>query len=84
MINMPVVVQKIYKIRIITIPTIEGDGFEPNFKVKCKGVVVYDYKQEGKSKFLYKISYYDFKIKSVNLLVYDDVKIEFYHKGGLS
>lgn len=81
---MPRVVLKIYKIRIITIPSIQNGGFEPNFRIKCKNMVLYDYKQEGKTKILSSLSYYDFRIKTLNLLVYDDVKIEFYHKNKLS
>lgn len=75
---------KIYKIRMITIPNFDQGGFEPNFRIKCKDRVVYEYKQEGKTKFLSQLSYYDFRIKSTNLLVYDDVKIEFVHHSKIS
>ena len=30
------------------------------------------------------LSYYDFRIKSTNLLVYNDVKVEFFHVNPLS
>ena len=59
-------------------------GIEPTFKVRYKDQVIYDYKQEGKTKFLHSLSYYDFRIKSKSLLVFEDVKLEFYHKTKLS
>jgi hypothetical protein len=52
--------------------------------VYCKDALFYDFKCEGKLKFLSNFPYYDFKVRSTNLLVYDDVKIEFFHKGGKS
>lgn len=52
--------------------------------MKYKDVCIYDYKQEGRTKFLSSLSYYDFRIKNHNLLVYDDVKFEFYHKNKLT
>ena len=53
---MPLTVMRIYKIRLITIPTIQNDGFEPNFKIKCKNVVFYDFhknEEDGKNLKLY-------------------------------
>ncbi len=91
--EMPIKVVKLYKIRIISIPSIQNGGFEPLFKVKFpKGdTVIYDSKSEeqangsGKTKFLQdELSYYDFRIKSTNLLVYNDVKVEFFHVNPLS
>ena len=41
----PKVVQKIFKIRIITIPSLLKGGFFPNFTVICKGFVFYDYEK---------------------------------------
>eukprot|EP00347_Sterkiella_histriomuscorum_P008249 403345808 len=82
--QMPRQVLKIYKIRMITIPQFQNGGIEPSFKVKFKDTTIYDYKQEGKTKFLSSLSYYDFRIKNHNLLVYDDVKIEFYNKNKLT
>ena len=83
-------VMKIFKIRMVTIPNFEKGGFTPNFKVVCKGHVFYDYKKTEKlsDDFLRSISYYDFfiyesdhhKHNKKELLVYDDVKIQFYHK----
>jgi hypothetical protein len=58
-------VQKIYKIRIVTIPNILKGGFFPNFQVACKGFIFYDYnKAEPKrtDKFLRGVSYHDFII----------------------
>ena len=52
--------------------------------MKLNDCVIYDYKQEGKTKFLQDLSYYDFRIKSASLLVYDDVKVEFFHKNKLA
>ena len=88
LIEMPHKVVKIYKIRIISIPSIQSGGFEPLYRVKYpRGEnVIYDSKWEesaggaGKAKFLQdELSYYDFRIKSANLLVHGDVKIEFFH-----
>jgi len=76
--EMPIKVVKLYKIRIISIPSIQNGGFEPLFKVKFPygDHVIYDSKSEeqpngaGKTKFLQdELSYYDFRIKSTNLLV---------------
>jgi C2 domain of PTEN tumour-suppressor protein len=84
----PVVVQKIFKIRMVTIPSFEKGGFMPNFTVSCKGHIFYDYnkKEKPETTFLRSISYHDFFIygkekegKDEELLVYDDVKIQFYH-----
>ena len=46
------VVQKIYKIRMITIPNLESGGMIPNFQVICKGHIFYEWKvdEEDKSK----------------------------------
>ena len=82
--RMPRVVLKIYKIRMITIPQVQNGGFEPTFRVKLRDAVVYDYKQEGKTKVLNGLSYYDFRVKQANLLVFDDVKVEFFHKKQLT
>jgi hypothetical protein len=57
---MPIKVVKIYKIRIISIPSISGGGFEPVFRVKYPrgDNIIYDSKSEegpggsGKTKFL--------------------------------
>jgi hypothetical protein len=66
---------------------------EPLFRVKFpKGDhVIYDSKWEegpngsGKTPFLLdELSYYDFRIKSTSLLVYGDVKIEFFHVNSLA
>ncbi|CDW89841.1 phosphatidylinositol--trisphosphate 3-phosphatase and dual-specificity protein phosphatase pten [Stylonychia lemnae] len=84
LIQMPRQVLKIYKIRMITTPQFQNGGIEPTFKVKYKDTVIYDYKQEGKSKFISSLSYYDFRISKANLLVYDDVKVEFFNKNKLS
>jgi C2 domain of PTEN tumour-suppressor protein len=94
--TLPTTVQKIFKIRMVTIPSFEKGGFIPNFKVICKDHVFYDYKnseneekkidgeqRESRSTFLRSISYHDFFIyesEKNELLVYDDVKIQFYHK----
>ena len=80
--NLPKVIQKIYKIRIITIPSLLKGGFFPNFTVCCKGYVFYDYNKsetERQDKFLRGISYHDFVITQSEPLVYDDVKITFYN-----
>ena len=51
----------------------------------CKGSIFYDYLVHEKKyiseadKLLRRSSYHDFYISSCELLVYDDVKIEFYH-----
>jgi phosphatidylinositol-3,4,5-trisphosphate 3-phosphatase/dual-specificity protein phosphatase PTEN len=82
--KMPRTVMKILKIRIITIPNFSNGGIRPTFKVKCKDATLYDYKSEGKLKFISNFPYYDFKIRSKSLLVYDDVKIEFFHKSSKS
>jgi phosphatidylinositol-3,4,5-trisphosphate 3-phosphatase/dual-specificity protein phosphatase PTEN len=82
--KMPRVVMKVLKLRMITIPSIGNGGFRPTFKVYSKNALVYDYKTEGKLDFLTKLPYYDFKIRSKSLLLYDDVKIEFYHKSSKS
>lgn len=42
------IVQKIYKIRMITTPNIEKGGMIPNVQVICKGHVFYDYNKEEK------------------------------------
>lgn len=42
--RMPLVVLKIYKIRMITIPEFKNGGIEPTFKVKCQGAVIFDSK----------------------------------------
>mmetsp|Transcript_23511 Transcript_23511/g.32026 ORF Transcript_23511/g.32026 Transcript_23511/m.32026 type:complete len:193 (+) Transcript_23511:368-946(+) len=77
---MPTLVQKIYRIRIITIPNLIKGGFLPDFKVICNGHVFYEYvKQEKDNKFLRGISYYDFFINSTELLVFNDIKIQFYN-----
>ena len=73
-------VQKIYKIRMITIPTLEKGGISPNFQVICKGHIFYDFQKQEKVKGAHirdrGVSYYDFNIRSEeNLLVYDDVRI---------
>ena len=44
------VVQKIYKIRMITIPNLEKGGMNPNFQVICKGHVFYDWKKQEKER----------------------------------
>ena len=80
--NLPKVVQKIYKIRIITIPNLLKGGFFPNFTVVCKGHVFYNYDQgepNRKDKFIRGVSYHDFIITKNELLVYDDVKVTFYN-----
>lgn len=84
--RVPVVVQKIFKIRMVTIPSFEKGGFMPNFDVSCKGHIFYDYNKQEKPEttFLRSISYHDFFVygedsKDEELLVYDDVKIQFYH-----
>jgi phosphatidylinositol-3,4,5-trisphosphate 3-phosphatase and dual-specificity protein phosphatase PTEN len=86
--EMPRKVVKLYKIRIISIPNLQNGGFEPLFQVKFPygDNVIYSSKSEeqpggsGKTKFLQdELSYYDFRIKSTNLLVYGDIKIEFFH-----
>jgi phosphatidylinositol-3,4,5-trisphosphate 3-phosphatase/dual-specificity protein phosphatase PTEN len=86
--EMPKKVVKIYKIRLISIPSIQGGGFQPLFRVKYPrgDQVVYDSKWEegpggsGKVKFLQdELSYFDFRIKSRSLLVDGDVKVEFSH-----
>lgn len=79
----PRVVKKIYKIRIITVPNILKGGFFPNFQVACKGFIFYDYNKVEKDrtdKFLRGVSYYDFVIKSAEVLVYDDVRITFFNE----
>ena len=82
--TMPRRVVKIYKIRMISIPSIQNGGIDLTFRFKFKDQVIYDYRQEGKTKFLQDLSYYDFRIKSTNLLVYDCVKVEFFHKNKLT
>lgn len=54
----------------------------PNFQVICKGRIFYDYNKQEKPEvtFLRSISYHDFFINSTELLVFDDVKIQFFHK----
>lgn len=53
----------------------------PNFQIICKGHIFYDYNKSEKNQvFLRSISYHDFFIKSTEVLVYDDVKIQFFHK----
>lgn len=83
---MPDKVVKIYKLRIISIPSIESGGFEPLFRVKLPHnghAIIYDSSKEEKPTFLQdELSYYDFRIhKSVSLLCLGDVKIEFFHVG---
>lgn len=78
--KMPRAVMKVLKLRMITIPVFSKGGFRPTFKVYCKEALIYDYKSENKLEYLSKLPYYDFKIRSKNLLIYDDIKIEFYHK----
>jgi phosphatidylinositol-3,4,5-trisphosphate 3-phosphatase and dual-specificity protein phosphatase PTEN len=88
-VSTPPVVQKIFKIRMVTIPSFEKGGFTPNFTVSCKGHIFYDYNKQEKPEvtFLRSISYHDFFIyqqddkEERELLVYDDVKIQFYHNG---
>ena len=73
---------------MVTIPSFEKGGFSPNFTVSCKGHIFYDYKKLEKpdSTFLRSISYHDFfiyeKDEDNELLVYDDVRIQFYHNKG--
>ena len=89
--EMPPKVVKIYKIRIISIPSIQGGGFEPLFRVRYPHGehLIYDSKWEetrpagaGRTPFLQdELSYYDFRIKCASLLVAGDVKVEFFHVG---
>jgi phosphatidylinositol-3,4,5-trisphosphate 3-phosphatase/dual-specificity protein phosphatase PTEN len=62
--RVPVVVQKIFKIRMVTIPSFEKGGFMPNFDVSCKGHIFYDYNKSESPEitFLRSISYHDFFI----------------------
>ena len=71
------VVQKIYKIRMITIPNLTKGGIFPNFEVICKGHVFYNFRKQEKPpmKLIRGHSYYDFFIRSAEVLVYDDVRI---------
>ena len=72
---------------MITIPSLEGGGMIPNFQIICKGHVFYDWNADETDKnkrfqLVRNISYLDFSIRSdTNLLVYDDVRIQFYHNG---
>ena len=43
-------VQKIYKIRMITIPSLEKGGMLPNFQVICKGHIFYEWKVDETDK----------------------------------
>jgi hypothetical protein len=45
---MPTTVRKIFKIRMVTTPTIEKGGIYPNFQVICKGHIFYDYNKAEK------------------------------------
>jgi hypothetical protein len=66
-------------------PNIEYGGFEPNFKIKCKDALIYDFKQdEGKTQFYNQLTYTDLKIQKNSVLFWDDVKIEFYHINGVN
>ena len=72
------VVQKIYKIRMITIPNLEKGGIFPNFQVICKGHVFYNFNKEENVdvKLVRGQSHLDFFIRRKDdLLVYDDVRI---------
>lgn len=70
-------VQKIYKIRMITIPNLEKGGMIPNFQVICKGHIFYDFQKQEKVRpsHIRGLANYDFSIRSQTLLVYDDVRI---------
>ena len=80
------VVQKIYKIRMITIPNLTKGGIFPNIEVICKGHVFYNFKKSENqpTKLVRGHSYYDFFIRSGDLLVYDDVRIQFYNNKKLA
>lgn len=78
-------VKKIFKIRMVTIPIIEKGGFYPNFQIICNKHIFYDYLRDEKQplEHLRSVSYHDFHIfpdsESQELLVYDDVKIQFFN-----
>ena len=76
----PSVVQKIYKIRMITIPALEKGGIFPNFQVICQGHIFYNYRKSEKieNKLVRGQSYIDFFIRKKNLLVFEDVRVQFY------
>jgi phosphatidylinositol-3,4,5-trisphosphate 3-phosphatase and dual-specificity protein phosphatase PTEN len=42
----PKTIYKLFKIRMITIPTIEKGGFTPNFTVTCQETIFYDFVSE--------------------------------------
>ena len=65
---------------MITIPNLEKGGMQPNFQVICKGHVFYDWRKQEKMgvQHIRNASYFDFNIRSKDLLVYDDVRIQFY------
>lgn len=73
--------QKIYKIRVITIPALTKGGIFPNFEIICKGHVFYNWRKQEKQpiKLIRGHSYYDFFIRSAEVLVYDDVRLQFYN-----
>ena len=42
------VVQKVYKIRMITIPNMTKGGIFPSFDIICKGHIFYSYRKQEK------------------------------------
>lgn len=78
---MPTTVLKINRIRMITMPQVTSQGFKPFYQVVCQNQVFYQGKVDNDS-YLQLESYHDFNIGR-NLLVYDDVKIEFFHRSML-
>ena len=65
------VVQKIYKIRLITIPNMTKGGIFPNFEIICNGHIYYSWRKQEKQpmKLIRGFSYYDFFIRSAEVLV---------------
>ena len=45
-------VMKLYKMRVITTPTIQKGGWIPSFKIYCKYTLFYDSKQHQTPKFV--------------------------------
>mgnify|MGYP006906966821 CR=1 FL=1 len=50
--KMPTMVMKLYKMRVITTPTIQKGGWIPSFKIYCKYTLFYDSKQHQTPKFV--------------------------------